>query len=189
MGIDPRVVRTRRRLGQALLELIGEVGYDAITIEQLAERADVARSTFYAHYGHKDDLLFAGFVDWLLSFAREAAGSRDLAGGEETAAFHFRFSLPLLRHARHQAGFFQSTIVRGSGDRVRRRLTAEIASAARTELEWAGRLQVESAAAEARGRAVAGAFVALLEWAFGLDRPWDPEELDRVFQATVAGSP
>lgn len=49
--------RTRELLQKALLDLIGECGYEAITIQDVADRANVARATFYVHYNSKDDLL------------------------------------------------------------------------------------------------------------------------------------
>lgn len=54
---DRRKARTRRQLRQALLGLILEKGYDAVTIEDITERADLGRTTFYLHYRDKDELL------------------------------------------------------------------------------------------------------------------------------------
>jgi AcrR family transcriptional regulator len=56
--IDRRKERTQRLLRDALMELIVEKGYDAITILDITERANVARPTFYLHYDDKEDLLF-----------------------------------------------------------------------------------------------------------------------------------
>ena len=42
--------RTRQLLREALVELILEKGYDAVTVQDVLDRADVGRSTFYAHY-------------------------------------------------------------------------------------------------------------------------------------------
>jgi AcrR family transcriptional regulator len=53
---DRRVQRTRELLQKALIDLIGERGYDAITIQDIVDRANVGRTTFYLHYGSKDEL-------------------------------------------------------------------------------------------------------------------------------------
>ncbi|MCP3935528.1 MAG: TetR family transcriptional regulator [Actinomycetia bacterium] len=58
--LDRRVRRTRDRLHVALMELFQEKPYDKITVSDLIDRADVGRSTFYAHYDTKDDLLLSG---------------------------------------------------------------------------------------------------------------------------------
>lgn len=56
--MDRRIQRTHRLLGDALVTLILEKGYDAVTIKDITERADVAYVTFFRHYKEKDDLLF-----------------------------------------------------------------------------------------------------------------------------------
>ena len=56
-GIDRRSRRTRQALHQALIRLIVERGYDEITVGDIADAADSGRSTFYAHFTDKDDLL------------------------------------------------------------------------------------------------------------------------------------
>lgn len=179
-ALDPRVLRTRRRLKRALLELIDEIGYDAITVETLTDRADVARSTFYVHFGGKDDLLFDGFEDWLSSF-----GAR--ANGTSHDSEHFRFALPLLRHAATQRRFFRNTIVRGPSHRVRLRLKEILGRVALREMERGAGPPCEAELAEGRARAVSGALLGAVEWWFeeGARRP--AEEVDRVFQETVGG--
>ncbi len=54
---DRRILRTRRHLGMALLSLIEEKGYDAVTIREITERADIAYATFFRHYESKTALL------------------------------------------------------------------------------------------------------------------------------------
>ncbi|MGE7110087.1 TetR/AcrR family transcriptional regulator [Lysinibacillus sp. NPDC047702] len=56
--MDPRVIRTRQLLRDALVELIDERGYDKITVQDITERATLNRATFYLHYRDKLDLLY-----------------------------------------------------------------------------------------------------------------------------------
>lgn len=58
---DRRVQRTRRLLQEALTALMLEKSYDDITVQDIIDRADVGRSTFYAHFLDKEDLLLSGF--------------------------------------------------------------------------------------------------------------------------------
>jgi AcrR family transcriptional regulator len=60
---DRRIQRTRQALRTALLQLIKEKGYDAISIEEITERANVGRATFYLHYKDKEDLLLEEFSE------------------------------------------------------------------------------------------------------------------------------
>lgn len=57
MAIDRRVTRTRTALYEALLALIRRTHYDLISVEDILCEANVGRSTFYAHFTSKDDLL------------------------------------------------------------------------------------------------------------------------------------
>ena len=54
---DRRSLRTRQLLWQALIALIQEKDYSEITIQDIADRANVNRVTFYLHYRDKRDLL------------------------------------------------------------------------------------------------------------------------------------
>jgi len=78
---DRRVRNTRQRLRTALLDLLKEKHYGAISIEEIIARADVARSTFYVHYIDKDDLLtgehgiFAETLDQQLTAHAGQAGT------------------------------------------------------------------------------------------------------------------
>jgi len=58
---DPRIRRTRRALIDALLALAEEQDFTAITISDIARRADVNRKTFYLHYADKEALLAEAF--------------------------------------------------------------------------------------------------------------------------------
>ena len=57
LRLDPRVKRTRQLLKQAFLELLEEKGFQAVTVQSIAERATVNRATFYAHFDDKFALL------------------------------------------------------------------------------------------------------------------------------------
>lgn len=172
------------------MELVAERDYDQITIRELTRRADVGRSTFYSHFDSKEELLFNGFDDWLLSVAGAAATDADGSAGG------FRFSLPLLRHARDQGRFFRATVEQASSPRVRRRIVALVAEAARLELERGPPRRTERraeppreapAALDAEAHAVAGAFLGLLSWWLGSGAGMEPEEVDEIFQSAVAG--
>jgi len=62
---DRRVRRTRRALREAMLDLMEEKGYDQVTVEELTDRADIGRTTFYLHYSAKQDLLLEQFGELL----------------------------------------------------------------------------------------------------------------------------
>jgi AcrR family transcriptional regulator len=55
--MDPRVIRTRKLLKDALLSLIPEKSFESITIKDITDCATLNRVTFYLHYDNKLDLL------------------------------------------------------------------------------------------------------------------------------------
>ena len=54
---DPRARRTRQLLEQAFADLMQQKGFQALTVQDIADRATVNRATFYAHFEDKYDLL------------------------------------------------------------------------------------------------------------------------------------
>ena len=65
---DPRITRTRQLIVKAFQELLGEKDFEALTIQEIADRATINRVTFYAHFEDKYVLLEAAFNQ---SFASE----------------------------------------------------------------------------------------------------------------------
>ena len=55
--LDPRVKRTRQMIEQAFSELVTEKGFQALSVQDIAERAGINRATFYAHFPDKFELL------------------------------------------------------------------------------------------------------------------------------------
>ena len=63
--------RSVRALGHALVELLHERDFDAITVQDVLDRAGVGRTTFYSHYRNKEDVLFSGFESVIGMFAAQ----------------------------------------------------------------------------------------------------------------------
>jgi AcrR family transcriptional regulator len=61
---DPRVRRTRQLLQDALVELLTEKSFDAISVQDIAERATLNRTTFYDHFTDKYELFARYSREW-----------------------------------------------------------------------------------------------------------------------------
>lgn len=177
---DRRVRRTRELLRGALVSLIDEKGYDSITVQDILDRADVGRSTFYAHYRDKEDLLRSGFEDIRSALAAE----RDAAS--RAGATHVELLQPVLVVFQHVGRYRQhwKSLVRKGGadlvirilresatDLVREHLRCHFSEAARNERQM-----------EAAVQFAVGALMGVLTWWVHNDIPYTPEEVHSVFR-------
>ncbi|HZS44878.1 MAG TPA: TetR/AcrR family transcriptional regulator [Blastocatellia bacterium] len=77
---DRRSSKTRQSLHESLRELILEKRYDSITVQEVIDRADVGRATFYAHFRDKDDLFLSDWEQFLDHFA-QAINFKNVSSG------------------------------------------------------------------------------------------------------------
>jgi AcrR family transcriptional regulator len=61
---DRKRLETRNGLAAVALELFAERGFDAVTVNDIANRADVDPSTFFRHFGSKEAVIFSDLGDW-----------------------------------------------------------------------------------------------------------------------------
>jgi AcrR family transcriptional regulator len=104
--MDRRVRKTREALYSAFVALVAERGYDGFSIQDLIDEADVGRTTFYAHFKAKEDLLQFGFNRW-----RDELTSLP----KSTAAERRGFMEALLGHTKSHAGLFAALLGGGGG--------------------------------------------------------------------------
>jgi AcrR family transcriptional regulator len=108
---DPRVIRTRQMLRTALVALILEKGYDAITVQDITDKAGLRRATFYLHYKDKEELLLSTLVEVFDSLVMQFEPlDLPMMSPECEKAVH----LIIFRHAEEHADLYRS-IFGGSG--------------------------------------------------------------------------
>ena len=124
---DRRIRRTRDLLEQSLLSLIKEKPFDSISVQDIADRANIGRATFYLHYQNKEDLLGSGFAG-LQTELREYQRAVRRRPGDLDERF-FAFSRYLLEHAyKHREVIPAMVGKRGGGaiQHVLRRLLTDL---------------------------------------------------------------
>jgi AcrR family transcriptional regulator len=97
-GENVRVRRTRKLLRDALIELIEEHGFDALTVGRITEQAMVSRAAFYRNYRDKYHLveqIFDDAMDTLLSTVDGSVAGR-WTGFFDHIAVHERFYRAML---------------------------------------------------------------------------------------------
>jgi AcrR family transcriptional regulator len=98
-------LRTRSQLIQAALDLVLEKGYEAVTVQDITDRADLGRGTFYVHFKDKEDVLWSAILDGLRSTEAEAHGLFE--GKPLPAQLEYYGYLNIFRHADRNRALYQ----------------------------------------------------------------------------------
>jgi len=180
--LDRRVQRTRKLLSGALMELIVEKGYDSVTVQDIIDRANLGRSTFYAHYQDKEDLLLSGIDDVVhnLIWANQTS-SRDDQTRE--GAPRILSTETIFKHAQEEYQLHKA-IFGGRGLDV---MIKEIQNHLCSHIEE----QIKQFMPEEKSPPVdlsvvsnylAGALLTLLVWWLENNMPYTPERMDALYQ-------
>lgn len=178
---DRRVQRTQQLLRAALLSLIEEKGFEALTVQDIIDRANVGRATFYAHFDNKEDLLVSGFDGLraaLKELQRQAQAQR--SGPDEQL---FAFSHEMFAHIAEYRRVFRAMVGKRSGALVQQLLNKIVLDLVRDDIKAiAGPREDHSVPAEAVVRFVTGGLFGLaMFWATGR-LPLSVEEVNALFR-------
>ena len=179
--IDVRVRRTRDALGDALVDLMQEKPFDSITVQDVLDRAQVGRSTFYSHYSDKNDLLMSDADE----FFEGIAMALSVHGDTSDRVFPVK---EFFMHIRDAKQFVDA--LKNSG-KMHENLELAQGHFARgierrfNELPRAARIPESERAI--RAFANAGALISLLNWWIDRGMKETPEEIDTLFHQMVWG--
>jgi AcrR family transcriptional regulator len=190
---DRRVDRTRRALREALFDLIREKSYDQITVEEITERANLGRTTFYLHYKDKEDLLLEDFIDLIDDMVNKAVADKPLQRLKTNIANQpgtvnspvspnlFRPNLIIFHNVSRNADMVRIILHNGGAVKIGERLREIIlkavqqlatASQERSDLEISFEIPVEVIA-----NFYAGSLLGLISWWLDNDMPFTPEQM------------
>src|SRR5216683_2086669 len=110
---DRRVQRTQGLLREALISLIQEKGFEPLSVQEIIDRANVGRATFYAHFDNKEDLLVSGF-DRLRASLKERQPEA-LSRGSSIDERLFAFSYDMFAHVDEYRDVFRAMVGKRSG--------------------------------------------------------------------------
>ena len=176
---DRRVSRTRRALKDALTDLILEKGYEGVTVQDVIDRADVGRSTFYAHFIDKDDLLMAILADL------EVPGPDTSSWKADDPAFDW--TLELFRHFGSGKRLFKAVASSQSGALARGEITKQLESLAKAELSRLNAARrLDPFRLELLVRFLVGTFIGFMDWWMREENEHLPaEQVDHAFRSLV----
>lgn len=177
--MDARVRRTRDALGDALVALMQEKPFDTITVQDVLDRAKVGRSTFYAHYSDKDDLLMSDAEEFFESLAMMLS----VRGDTSDRVFPVR---EFFSHITDAKQFVDALVSSGKFHDNMELAHGMFARGIERRLSELPRGQgIPAAERPAIAFAHAGALLSLLTWWIGRGMRQPPEEMDHLFHKMV----
>jgi AcrR family transcriptional regulator len=185
LKIDRRIVRTRIALRDAMYHLIHEKGYDAITVEEITQRAGVGRATFYLHYKDKEDLLLEQFSD-LARNRVQLLAEIPLTGWDAENNPPYLPLLFIFQNAAENASLYR-VVLHGDGAA---RVTARLRDIIHSALDALVQSQGESGGIHLSTTVpinflaayLAGALIGSITWWLDQDSVLDPTQMTRTFQ-------
>jgi AcrR family transcriptional regulator len=176
---DRRSLRTKRTLHEALMSLMLEKRYDDITVQDILDRADVGRSTFYAHYKDKDDLMISNFMR-LMDYLEGAVAQ---TSGETLRLLPTR---ELFEHVQENHQLFRA-VINGRGlelfiEKGQEYWSQKIAADLQRRLPPG---QQPAVAIPVMAQFVAGTLVGMLLWWLNKKMPYTPAEMDSMLEKLI----
>ena len=170
---DRRVRRTRQLLQKALIELILEKRYDKITVQDIIDRANVGRSTFYAHFQDKEDLLVSGF-----DMFNQSLEAHVEVEGRDAGFLH---SLAFFEHAAGHHDLYRAMREGGGSELLfntaQRHVEAQLTRHLQDAVPAGHPLPIEILSSY-----LSGAMLSLLLWWLDNDVSVSPVEINEMFQ-------
>ena len=181
---DRRTQKTRKALHEALILLMFEKRYDAILIQEILDRANVGRSTFYTHFRDKDELLVEGLqgLEELLRDAQMCAASISNPRYESVIGF----SLAMFEHAQAHKKLYRSLVGGPGWIIVRQRIEAILVQLMKHEARVLFKGKTDSEVPfELFIHFLGASFMSVLTWWFNFKRSLPPQEINALFRQLV----
>ena len=173
---DRRSQRTYRLVSSAFAELLGEKPYEEILVQDIFDRADIGRTTFYAHYFDKKDVLDSITEQELSMLAHQLA--------QAPARHRVVPSLELFEHAYHSHNQQFLALMRSrAGEPLWEALHTALCQAIEPALSTlCEKKRSPSIPLPVVSQYLAGAFLTLFKWWVEASMPYPPEQMESIFQ-------
>jgi AcrR family transcriptional regulator len=179
-AIDRRVARTRATLHEALMSLIMKKRYEAISIKDICDAANVGRSTFCAHYASKDNLRQSHLATMRKALVDRQRDAMAMAGDISNRSMGF--SLTVFEHARSHLHLYRAQGGR-SGSVFLDAMRQILSDLVREELAATpGKNSTDAMARELAVEFVVGAFMAVMTWWLDDGAKLPPQQIDAMFR-------
>lgn len=177
---DRRTTRTRLALRDALIHLILEKHYDSITVQDIIDRANVGRSTFYAHFRDKEDLLMGDWEQFLGGFGQHISWKN--AGKNRFVPIR-----ELLLHIKDFHHFYRALVRSSKMDRMfKTGVDSLSASIEKSLTNFLKDKPQPSIPLPILANHLASAIFEQLKWWLDNNMPYPPERMDEIFHQLMS---
>lgn len=185
--MDRRQQKTRAAILDAFAELLSKKNYDKITVKDIIDRANVGRSTFYAHFETKEALLqvlCSSIFDHVIESAKTSHTEAHSHGkysdhGPRSVFCHILYHLEENDHG------VLELLEGGSGDIFLRYFKNSLKEIAALEIAEIPEENLPEVPEDFLIDAIASSFAEMVHWWTAGGRKETPEELDRYFHAMM----
>ena len=174
---DRRTRRTRHSLTHAMVDLVTEKRFDDITVQNLIDRADIGRSTFYTHFRDKEDLFqtnWEGFLEFCveqIDWTRVGKGS-------------FFPVLFLFDHLKDVQPFYRGLVLSRKSEPLMKTgteyLSQRLGEGLQANLKYHPSIPIPILS-----NYLATELFSLLKWWLDQGMPYSPERMDQIFHELV----
>lgn len=176
-GQDRRVQRTRELLQRAAMDLIAEKGYDAITVGDITERANLGRTTFYLHYQNKADLLLSGHDESFFKTTFETMTLEDMLADEASPKL-----IAIFEHAIQARETYQMVMQGEDGAALIRGMREQFAHSLEMKLRRWFNERDSRIPFPILANYLAGSQLSLMGWWLEKRSPYSAREMAQAFQ-------
>lgn len=175
---DRRIQRTRKLLRDSLTELIMEKDYDKITVQDIIDRADIGRSTFYTHFLDKDDLL----IGEMSVFRIDVADHFEMESSDVSPVS----ALKIFEHVEEHYDLYRAMIgtngIELATKMARKKMSEHLGERVKQLTDMGHPLPLP---APIIIQYLTGAISGLITWWLDSKMPYTPEEMDAMYQKLV----
>ncbi len=175
---DRRVIRTRRLLKEALLELINQGPYEVITIRDITDCADIGYATFFRHYNGKDDLMLEIFTEIIENL-------KSLSNTHNDKYFE-REGYLLFQHVEGNRAMYRGVL---DSQMFSKKLRIHLSEMVQVHLDRHNdRVTTQTIPFEIAANHMVSSIMGLIDWWITNDMPYSKERMAVVYEHLVIGA-
>jgi AcrR family transcriptional regulator len=174
--------RTRKQLQDAMLALVLERGFDSITIQEITDRADLGRGTFYFHFDSKEDALWSIVEDRIRRTEREVIERYEGILPEKPEYFGYK---NIFQHIELNKEVYQVIVGSKGSQEVANRAKAYMVEETIRDMENFGIYQDLGQPKEITAQIVVGLIVSLAYWWLETPNEYTAKDLASIIYQTL----